>query len=78
MSDLNNENTRALVSQGHDRVSSFLSHFGRGGSWEDWQPAQSAAYLELLKTDLIGLAGQVETRLQQTYASVEPPQDFGT
>lgn len=78
MSDLNDSNTRALVTTGHDRVTSFLSHFGRGGSWDDWQPAQSAAYLELLKTDLIGLAGQVEARLQETYMSVEPPQDFGT
>lgn len=78
MSDLNDENTRALVTQGHDRVTSFLSHFGRGGSWEDWTVAQSAAYLELLKTDLIGLAGQVEVRLQQTYMSAEAPQDFGT
>jgi hypothetical protein len=78
MSDLNDENTRSLVNHGHDRLSSFLSHFSRGGSWENWQPAQSAAYLELLKTDLIGLAGQVEARLQETYLSVESPQDFGT
>lgn len=76
MSELNDTNTRSIVEVGHDRLSSFLSHFSRGGTWEDWSVAESAAYLELLKTDLIMMANVVEVRLQETYA-VEP-QDFGT
>lgn len=72
---LNDQNAQAIA-RGSDRVTSYLSHFSRGGSWDDWSVGKSVEYLEMLKVDLVMMASTIETRLQELYA-VEPI-DYGT
>lgn len=75
MTNVNNGNTVTAVRQGHDQISSMLSHFSQpGATWESF--GKSPQYLEFLKLHLITLAHTVEGELQRQRAV--DPTEFGT
>lgn len=72
---LNDTNTVAVIRQGQDQVSTLLAHFGdRGATWNDLRAGQNEAWLEMLKTHLVAMAGQVQARINEI--TVSTPEDF--
>lgn len=77
MSELNDANTVAVVTQGGERISKVLQLFSyQGAAWEDY-PSMDEQFLEMLKVDLLALSHCIEARLQEKYQTHEPT-DFGT
>lgn len=73
--NVNDTNTVTAVRQGHDKISSLLSHFTQAdASWESFSKAPR--YLEWLKMELITLTHCVDTELQRQ-RGVEPI-EYGT
>lgn len=77
MSQHNDENTRLIVRQGHDQVSSFLSHFTKSETptWDDFYEG-SDDYLDFLRLRLTEMLHCVEV-VQTERRQVEPT-EFGS
>lgn len=80
MTDLNTNNTKALVTEHGTKIENLITFFAtqnEGISWDTWFPGDSAQFLEELKVGLVGLASCVEVRLQEIYAPDHQQTDFG-
>jgi hypothetical protein len=75
--NLNDENTRAVVAgPAGQRIMTAVVHFRRlSADWDNHPQGGNEAYLEMLKTDLVMLAGCVQERINRV--TVSTPEDFG-
>lgn len=73
---LSDDNMQALVTESKGSIVKLLGAFMNGrGSWETFPEGDNEAWLELAKTYLAALAGQVQERINQI--TVTTPEDFG-
>ena len=72
---LQDENMRALAHQS-SRLAFLMGHFMMpDATWDGIPQGGDEAWLEMLKTDLVAIAGQVQERINQI--TVSTPQEFG-
>jgi hypothetical protein len=74
---LQDENMRAIVAAlAGQRIMTTVVHFRRpNATWENHPFGGDEAWLEMLKTDLMAVTGQVQERINAI--TVSAPQEFG-
>lgn len=72
----NDDEIRAIVRAGADRVDTFLAHFGQpDATWDSF--GKVSMYLEHLRLDLLTMLLHTEQELQRRLAASVEPTDYG-